>query len=139
MSVIWIGARSRRGRRSGGARSPGDSDLRRVRCLSGSATCLADVRIDGDQVTTNPDDGDAGHATAAYIILSHCMDNAPEPDASKRLLPEKPQGTIDRWAGRRTSSSNGGTALGLRQSHDGEALRRVVAARFDHPACLRAR
>jgi hypothetical protein len=27
-----------------------------------------DARLDGDQVTANPDDGDAGHATAAYII-----------------------------------------------------------------------
>jgi hypothetical protein len=25
------------------------------------------VRLDGDQVTSNPDDGDASHATAAYI------------------------------------------------------------------------
>jgi hypothetical protein len=29
----------------------------------------ADVRLDGDQVTADPDDGDAGHATAAYICL----------------------------------------------------------------------
>jgi hypothetical protein len=27
----------------------------------------ADVRLDGDEMTADADDGDAGHATAAYI------------------------------------------------------------------------
>jgi hypothetical protein len=26
-------------------------------------------RLDGDEMTADPDDGDAGHATAAYICL----------------------------------------------------------------------
>ena len=29
-----------------------------------------DVRLDGDEMTADADDGDPGHASAAYIILS---------------------------------------------------------------------